>query len=222
MASQTLSPQTVEERIVWHCIRATYPLFILGALYIMAPVLRWCLLALLLMRMWQHGLPERLPLALWLWVAGMAVMLVALIVGHSDFDLGTGKLIKSSIGWAKGWALLAIFPLLGCLSIRAEIIYRAGAHVCLHTLLLVPVFVGAWLVGLPETLYVSPLQAVGGPGPEFFAVSPMKSTPAAARRVGGCSRHGRRHWGSWPISFSYSRCRNATPAGAGSALPAAW
>jgi hypothetical protein len=38
------------------------------------------------------------------------VMEVALIMGHLNWELGTGKLIKSSVGWAKGWALIAIFP----------------------------------------------------------------------------------------------------------------
>jgi hypothetical protein len=109
----------------------------------------------------------------------MLVMQPALTVGHLDFDLGIGQLIKSTIGWAKGWALLAIFPLLGLLRIRPEIIYRACGHVCLHTLLLLPLFIGAWVVGLPQTLYVSPLQVIGGPGPEFFAVSLYELEPGS-------------------------------------------
>jgi hypothetical protein len=148
-----------------------------------APVVAWLLLTLLLWRWWRDGTPNtalpggRLPLVIWLWIAGMLVMLLALVVGHLDFALGTGQTIKSSIGWAKGWALLAIFPLLGCLRVRPQVIYRAAMHVCLHTLLLLPVFFGAWLAGLPETLYVSPLKAVGGPGPEFFAMSLYEIDP---------------------------------------------
>jgi hypothetical protein len=30
-------------------------------------------------------------------------------------------------------------------------------------------FIGAYIVHLPGTLYISPLKAIGGPGPEFFA-----------------------------------------------------
>jgi len=184
METQTLSPKTIEEHIVWHSIRATYLFYVAGALYVVAPVLGWCLLLLLFYRYWHNqqnalALPlKQIPLTLWLWVIGMGVMLLSLIVGHLDFDLGIGKLIKSSIGWAKGWALLAIFPLLGCLKIRPEIIYRATGHVCLHTLLLLPVFIGAWVLGLPQTLYVSPLQIIGGPGPEFFAMSLYEIDPS--------------------------------------------
>jgi hypothetical protein len=40
-------------------------------------------------------------------------------------------------------------------------------------------FIGGWVVGLPETLYVSPLKAVGGPGPEFFAMSLYEIDPGS-------------------------------------------
>ncbi len=185
MDTQTLLPQNTEERVVWHTLRATYLFYLLGALYVVAPVIAWSLLLLLLHRLWQGrplhpGLPQgQLPVAIWLWIIGMLVMLLALIVGHLDFQLGPGKTIKSSIGWAKGWALLAIFPLLGCLNIRPEIIYRASMYVCLHTLLLLPVFVLAWLAGLPQTPYISPLQVIGGPGPEFFALSLYEIDPGS-------------------------------------------
>ncbi|MGS0729930.1 O-antigen ligase domain-containing protein, partial [Shewanella sp. 0m-11] len=93
-------------------------------------------------------------------------------------DLGLAKLIKSSIGWAKGWALLAIFPLLGSLKIRPELIYRACCIVCKHTLILLPIFILAWIIKLPATLYTSPLSIIGGPGPEFFNVSLYEIDPA--------------------------------------------
>lgn len=185
MDPQALLPETAEERVVWHAIRATYPFYLLGALYVVAPALGWGLLLLLLRRVWRGeglhpALPGgRLPPAIWLWIGGMLMMLLALVVGHLDFQLGIAKTVKSSIGWAKGWALLAIFPLLGCLNIRAAIVYRASMHLCLHTLLLMPLFVGAWLAGLPQTPYVSPLQVIGGPGPEFFALSLYEIDPGS-------------------------------------------
>lgn len=185
MESQTLSPETVEERIVWHTIRSTYLFFALGALYVVGPVLAWALLFIFVFRFMkskQSGLKtQQIPTAVWLWCAGMTLMLLSLIVGHMDFDLGIAKLIKSSIGWAKGWALLAIFILVGCMNIRPQIVYRACTQVCLHTLLLLPVFVGAWLLGLPQTLYISPLQIIGGPGPEFFSLSLYEIDPGSGR-----------------------------------------
>ena len=39
-----------------------------------------------------------------------------------------------------------------------------------QTLALAPILLAAAFLHLPRQLYVSPLQAVGGPGPEFFAV----------------------------------------------------
>ncbi|WP_372878968.1 O-antigen ligase family protein [Spongiibacter marinus] len=96
-------------------------------------------------------------------------MEVALIFGHFDFYLGIPATIKSTIGWAKGWALLAVFILIGAtLPIRPELIYRACCVICLHTLLLIPLFVIAAYTPIPGTIYISPLKAIGGPGPEFF------------------------------------------------------
>ncbi|MEO0713586.1 MAG: O-antigen ligase domain-containing protein [Pseudomonadota bacterium] len=101
----------------------------------------------------------------------MLIMLLALEVGHMNQNLGVGQTIKSTIGWAKGWALLALFPLIGaCMDIRLETLIRAAGWVALGTLLVTPLFMLAPVVGLPEVLFVSPLKAVGGPGPEFFAV----------------------------------------------------
>ena len=101
----------------------------------------------------------------------MAAMEVALIAAHLDFSLGLPSMLKSSIGWMKGWALLAVFPLIGaCLRIRASIVYRAVCVLALQTLILVPFFYAAALVHLPGHLYTSPLLKIGGPGPEFFDV----------------------------------------------------
>ena len=101
----------------------------------------------------------------------MLAMLGALWVAHGSGGLGAGQTIKSTIGWMKGWGLLAAFPLVGaCLSIRPALVIRATMWLALQTLLITPILVAAALAHLPQRLYVSPLQAVGGPGPEFFAV----------------------------------------------------
>ncbi len=178
MVSQTLSPKNTEERIVWRALTATYPLYFIGGLYISGPVVGWLLFGLLLSRSLLMSTPNRrIPAPVFIWILGMAVLLLALVIGHLNFGLGMGKTIKSSIGWAKGWGLLALFILAGTMNIRPELIYRAAMKVCLHTLYLFPLFVFAWLVRLPETLYVSPLSIIGGPGPEFFAVSLYELDP---------------------------------------------
>ncbi len=179
-----MAPANTEERIVWYSIIGTYGFYAMGALYVLAPVIAWLLLALAVFRILRFVVMGDakshvpLPPLVLIWLAGMLVMYVALVVGHFNYDFSLGTVIKSSIGWAKGWALLAIFPLIGCLNIRPELIYRAACIVSLHTLLLVPLFVGAWLAGLPQILYVSPLQMVGGPGPEFFAMSLYEIDPS--------------------------------------------
>ena len=166
-----------EDAIVGLSLSLTWAVYLFGGLYVLGPVLGVGLTGLLFARMYLHdaGIAVRpvqtIPGGVWIWVAGMLVMLLALEVGHMNQHLGMGQTIKSTIGWAKGWALLALFPLVGaCLDIKLETLIRACGWVALGTLLLTPAFMLAPMVGLPEVLFVSPLKAVGGPGPEFFAV----------------------------------------------------
>ncbi|MCL1145191.1 O-antigen ligase domain-containing protein [Shewanella marinintestina] len=179
MDPQTYTPKNSDEVIVWRAITGTYAFWLLGAMYVVAPVIAW----ILLLRMFKRHLVDKtiypITRAQTTWLIAMVVMLLALIIGHLTNELGFAKLIKSSIGWAKGWALLAIFPLLGSLNIRPHLIYRACCIVCKHTLFLLPLFILAWAVGLPSTLYTSPLSIIGGPGPEFFSVSLYEIDPAS-------------------------------------------
>ncbi len=188
MEKKTLHPKNFEERVVWYSIIWTYPFYLLGALYIVAPVIGWVLLACLIKKLIlqsNSGPHERkvlIPCGVWVWITCMLFMLVALWAGHADWQLGTAKTLKSTIGWAKGWALMAVFPLVGCLDIRPQIIYRATTIVCLQSLIIFPALVLAFLLGIPQELYVSPLQIVGGPGPEFFRVSLYSITPEGGVR----------------------------------------
>ncbi len=166
-----------EDLIVAVALAATWFVYLFGGLYILGPVLGVGLTGLLFIRAYLTGdgvttreVPA-IPGGVCVWIIGMLVMLLALEVGHMNQNLGLGQTIKSTIGWAKGWALLALFPLIGaCMNIKVETIIRAAGWVALGTLLLTPVFLVAPMVGLPKVLFVSPLKLVGGPGPEFFAV----------------------------------------------------
>ena len=167
-------PNTFEERMVTYGFEWTFLFYLFGALYIVGPVIGWTLAAWTLC-LWISGWVTgedrvRIPLGVWVWAAAMAVMLLTLLVAHFDYSLGIAKTIKSSIGWAKGWALLAVFPLIGCLRLRPELIYRAASKVSVQALVLLPLMAIAARVGVPDVLYVSPLKVVGGPGPEFFAL----------------------------------------------------
>lgn len=166
-----------EDLVVFFALAATWAVYLIGGLYVLGPVLGVGLTGLLVARFYLAGsgvavrAPARIPAGVWVWIAGMIVMLLALEIGHANSNLGVGQTIKSTIGWAKGWALLALFPLVGaCLKIRLDTVIRAAGIVALGSLLLTPILLLAPKVGLPEVLFVSPLKLVGGPGPEFFAI----------------------------------------------------
>ena len=166
--------ETPDERVLYYALALTWVWYVLGALYMVPPVVAWLLFGTWFWR-WvtcTETLPNRpfTPLVA-IWWAGMLVMLLALVVGHLTWDLGVPQLIKSSIGWMKGWALFAIFVMIGaCLHVRPEVIYRAGTSVVLQTLALMPLFIIAPMIGLPAKLYISPVLMLGGPGPEYFEV----------------------------------------------------
>ena len=164
--AQDVRPQNLEERVVAHCITWSFAYYLVGGLYVLGPVLGWALLALIARR---DGLRD-VPGVMWAWVVGMLVMLVAVVIAHADYGLGLGPTIKSSIGWAKGWALMAVFILVGSSNIRIEVVSRAMCVLGAQILCLLPLLALAWVIGLPGHLYVSPLSIVGGPGPEYFAV----------------------------------------------------
>lgn len=178
-------PQTPAERLVARTIECTWLLWLLGALYIVGPVLGWVLALLACLTLYlsnEENDPEEhnvSPLVA-LWLAAMAAMLVILWVGHSTNELGAGKTIKSSVGWAKGWALIALFIFAGAtLRVRPKVIYRAVCRLGLQTLILVPLFIAAPYVGLPEQLWVSPLKILGGAGAEYFAATLYTIEPGA-------------------------------------------
>ncbi len=170
-------PPAVEDRIVFFALALTWPIYLVGGLYVLGPVLGVGLTGLLCLRTYVSGsaltgrsVPS-VPVGVWVWALGMLFMLMALEVAHAREALGMGQTIKSTIGWAKGWALFALFPLIGaCMSVRLETVLRGAGYVALGTLIATPVLVAAPILELPEVLFVSPLKVVGGPGPEFFAV----------------------------------------------------
>ncbi|MBK1634803.1 capsular biosynthesis protein [Rhodovulum adriaticum] len=170
--------QNPAEALVLRTLAWTWPFYFLGALYVVGPVLAWLLGGLAALSLYLGPAIRAdlratgpVPPVVWGWFAGMALMLVALWAGHVNWDMGLKQTIKSSIGWAKGWALMALFPLAGAvLPIRREVLIRGQCIVGLWTLALIPILAAAPYLGLPERIFTSPLKAVGGPGPEYFSV----------------------------------------------------
>ncbi len=170
--------RSLPENILFWTYVLTWPLYLLGALYLVGPILAWLMLGLLgLSAYLGHAIRSDLRIEhrvhplVWCWVAAMFVMLVALWAGHMGWSFGLGPTIKSSIGWAKGWALIALFIVIGALfQINREVLIRGQNIVGLVTLLLLPLLLVAPIIGLPSRVFISPLQATGGPGPEYFSI----------------------------------------------------
>ena len=177
MGAYALRPETRAERLIYWSILSTWGLWLLGALYPFGPLLGTVLLVVALYDGFHRdadpeAVPHVPPLSVWVWVVGMAVMAVALIIGHIDFDHDLLQTMKSLIGWAKGWALMAIFILAGAmLRVRPQVIYRATSVLAVQTLALAPLFLIAGVIELPALLYVSPLSVLGGPSSDFYDVS---------------------------------------------------
>lgn len=180
--TSTVRPETVEEKVVWYYLLSTYGFYVLGAQYITTWFLAWGLAAYLAWRWWwpvvvkqrspARDMAERIriPTIVWVWIVAMAAMLVPIVVGHVNFQLGLGRTIASAILWSREWPLFALFPFIGCFYIRPQIIYRGVCILCLQSLLLAPICYGAAFAGLPDPLYVSPLQVAGGPL-QYYTVS---------------------------------------------------
>lgn len=173
MATTSDLKSTLEEKLIYAAIVVTWPTYLVGGLYILGSVVGWLLLALVLLRIYVVGKHKvnPLPVLAALWLLAMLVMLAALLVAHLNWGLSLGQTLKSSIGWAKGWALLAIFPVCGAiLKINIACVSRACCIVACQALLFIILSLFVYLVGGPDILFTSPLKIVGGPGPEFFDV----------------------------------------------------
>lgn len=174
MTTTTIKPTSAEEKLVWFGLTLTYPLFSLGALYVMGSVIGWLIFAVVLLRCYINGKTYKavIPVIVWIWVIGSLLMLLALIIGHVNWDLGLGKTIKSSIGWAKGWALMPLFLFIGAfVEIKPQLVVRAICVVSFHSLIFAVITILLYGVGVNGDLFISPLKAIGGPGDSFFTVS---------------------------------------------------
>lgn len=172
----SIKPQNLPETLVWYCLVGTYFLYFLGAQSIVIPLLGAFLVAYFVFQWWHQSEEtpdeEKLTLSLTVWasIVAMLVIEVALIMGHLNFNLGMGQIVRSSINtWFRQWSLLALFPIAGHLKIRPELIYRGVCIVCLQSLVFLAIAYVAATLHLSPTLYTSPLQVVGG-GYEYDVV----------------------------------------------------
>jgi len=140
----------------------------------MGSLIGWMIFFVVILRWYVNGKDKSavIPAIVWLWIIGGFFMLLALLIAHSNWDLGLAKTIKSSIGWAKGWALMPLFLFIGAFAnIKPQLIVRAVSIVSFHSLIFAVVSIVLYLGGIPGDLFISPLKVIGGPGESFFTVS---------------------------------------------------
>jgi hypothetical protein len=174
-----MKPQNFEEKVIWYYITGTYVLYFLGAQFVAAPLVAWVMVLYLGKKLWEQTEqtpPEEkitIPLGVWIWIVGMAIVGIALIGGHIGLGYGLTRIIKSFINFfMRTWALLALFPLIGCLKIRPQLLYRAASILGLQTLIMLPIAYLLSSAGVAMPLYVNSLLAkVGGIGGRYYAVS---------------------------------------------------
>jgi hypothetical protein len=172
-----MKPANLPEKAIWYYIISIYGFYYVGGLFLFAPLLALWLSFYLAVKWWNQTdetpQAERICLSpsAYVWLIAMGMVAIVGIIGGIDFELGWVKIIYSLINrWLKTWALLALFPLVGHLNIRPQIIYRAVCIFCIQSLVLVPLF--ALCLNLFDSntySFISPLSKFGG-GTLFYDV----------------------------------------------------
>jgi len=165
-----------KNELIGNALTAVYPMYALGALYVVYPIFGWYLFVRVFLARLRSQTFNVHPVVI-LWTLSMLFMLLVLIIGHIDWEIGLAPTIKSAIGWAKGWALLAVFIFVGCLLTDRSQLVRAACTVGKWTLYLTPILLAASALRLPDTLYISPLKAMGGSTVEYFSISLYEVDP---------------------------------------------
>ncbi|MEO1133324.1 MAG: O-antigen ligase family protein [Cyanobacteria bacterium J06639_1] len=165
-----LEPANAIESVIFWAVASTYPIWLVGGLYLVGSALGWLAGLLLLARILRSG-RSPIPGTVWLWIVGIVAIAGTLFASHADFHQSTGTLIKSLVSWARTWALLPLYLLVGCLPIRPQILYRAAGVVSAWTLALMPFLWGLKAIHFREIWYTSPLRVLGGPNAiSFFQI----------------------------------------------------
>lgn len=164
-----IQPQNIPEKVIWYLAIATCPLYLIGSLYIIVPLVG---LVFTVYALWQYRVQtdatpfqERVFISpsAWVWLVAGLIIEFAMMVGHINFDWGFKLMVFSTINnWYRRWAIIPMFILMGQFWIRPKLIYRAGCIIALEAAVFI---VGGTILanlGVPEIDYISPLSAFGG------------------------------------------------------------
>lgn len=165
-----MKPCNLPETLIWYYIIGTYAIYYIGGLYLFAPLLAIFLTGYLLKKWWFEtpNTPEqeriRISIPAWVWLGCVGVVAIAALVGGISADLPTSKIIFTLVNrWFRTFALMALFPLIGHLQIRPQLIYRAACIFCIQSLVLVLLFtLLSNLFNSSIYSFVSPLSKFGG------------------------------------------------------------
>jgi hypothetical protein len=165
-----MKPCNLPETLIWYYIVGTYAIYYVGGLFLFAPLLAIFLSAYLLKKWWIQNpdTPEaervRISIPTWVWLICMAIVAIAAVVGGVEADLPLSKIIFTLANrWFKTFALMALFPLVGHLEIRPQLIYRAACLFCIQSLFLVVIFtLLSNIFDSASYSYTSPLSVFGG------------------------------------------------------------
>jgi O-Antigen ligase len=166
-----MKPQNLPEKLMWYYIINNYLIYLLGAQFILAPLMAWFLLGYLAVKWWNQNedTPEldqiHISNTSWIWVIAALLIAITHFVGSLDFGVDNYVMLRDFFnGWVRMWGLFAIFPLIGHLNIRPQLIFRAVCIFCAQSIFLVILF---WMISLVNGgqgyTYISPLYKFGGP-----------------------------------------------------------
>lgn len=176
LKSNDIAPQNLPEKIIWFLAIATYPLYLIGSLYVIVPLVG---AFFTIYGLWQWRvqdattpLKERVfisPTA-WVWLASGLIIEFAMIVAHFNFDLGLKLMLFTTVNnWYRRWAIIPMFIFAGHFYIRPKLMYRAACIIALEAAVMIILGTIVASVGVPEVTYVSPLVFFGG-GPDHYTV----------------------------------------------------
>lgn len=165
-----MKPQNFPEKLIWFYITWNYLIYFCGAQYVLSPIMCWSLLGYLIIKWWRQNQDtlacEQIHISPthWIWILGILLIGLTHFIGSIEFNVEPYIITRDFFnGWVRMWALFAIFPLIGTLNIRPQIIFRAVSIFCVQSAIFVALF---WFIsvlsGGHEFSYISPLYKFGG------------------------------------------------------------
>ena len=172
------------EKIIWFQSLFIYPIYLSGTLFIFNILQLWILVGYTLF--WQVKLSleatnkidsidirhwRSTPPLIWGWLISMILMGVTILIGIYENGYNSNDMIRSTTGWMGDWSLLGIYPLLGyLLPIRPAVIYRSACVIAAQSLIAIPICYGAYLLKLPDLIYLSPLEQIFPGGKVYYYI----------------------------------------------------